>query len=1472
LFFFTISSNEGCLEVIATGKKSILSFLDSVCIRPGVEERVFLSLLHTNIKKHPFFPSTKSIDKKEKFKVKHFARTVTYTVGSFIPKNMDIKLTGLEELLETSSFYTSSKCTLFAGSNTPVGRSRSGSDASSLTPPPSPTPVVEASLQSVVPQRRGSVGLTIKHRTVGGTFITQMANLSKLLESTNCSFVRCIKPNNTMTNGLFDPHCVVNQLRCLGIVQTCEVLKVGLPTRIKISEIEEMFRPILPQKLYDQLHRLKPMDENPSFSFIQALMWACQIPSDSFRIGRTRVFFKSGKIAMLSEVMSQTDDAGSGNRLTHRLSFYITRIYFRKWMTRFMCENAWLSQFEKSRDKLQAVWTIQKAWKGYFYSVKRLRRKTVRRKWRVAILKVRCCSVFMQEIQLQVDANEMRVSAQAKAAAQIERQEAELQLLLDQEEAEMMVEFEEQLVKNRKLSEGGEEELEPFDEGGEGGGGGDDEEDPFSLALEDDDEFPTDFDEFSRTRSQSTGTRSRNNSVGRSNSLTTRRGSLGAGGGGGVGAGSMAQRNASIANFGNSSAGSIAKSEMQALIAASSLATVSVCLFRWQNIKKFSAFETWFDNVTAEYDDDDDDGKKLKKRTSSVLSRASSITFDKRHSLHEIHEVEDEEKDEKESGTDVMLEKEPEPPALDEDAENIANCAPITRQTSSIAKMFSSVGTDNEDESDFEGSGTPTSRRSETDSPLEGGLAQDLCFECSERTPVLYCMQCVEEYCKVCSQFVHDYCKHMKTHKVVDLSKKPLGVVQMQPSFSSHNITETSPAAAPAPTPAPVMETPVPLRKVSISAEIKTDEGPQRRASRTFKTMGMITSDEGGSQKNHCAIRSCDKPATKGVSIRFCDEHYDEFRNGMKISKQHDEEEGETDAKTLQQTIALLTKQLKESGQQPVEFVELCVARERMQKAVERLMGGEEAAENDIERWDKAIKMNPDYQIEMEEKARKWEEDQRPLNHACYLRMRRLIPPDLHAASLGSMIEDGLPKTIANRIWTKKILGMICTHEGDIKRIHIVDLQTKYSNQGLDIVEMRAIWYVMPTEFDLDGDGKKAKWRDLFRQKLEELTVKEEGKRLSNPEKRNNAYKGHDELSIYDPATEIKKKVIAKSTAFDATEKPDISQKLGSGIKELRKQMGPEKPLMDGPLLYLSGGSDNPDEGKKVYANLFRQKKTIKLYPNADKAKEDQDCIEEVPIIKGYSLKLGPGSKTFCLMEGDKEAKAFQSDKARREAWSTALNDVITLANTVKKVKKKEKEKVVEEEAAAAADERPPRPSFLDAIGKKGGGGGGGERPPAPSFMDAIKNKKKAGGGGEGGGEDRPAPPSFMDAIKNRKKPALGGDEKPAAPSFMDAIKNRKKAEGGGGGGGGGERPAPPSFMDAIKNRKKKKEEEEKEKEEKEGIGTEKKTSPPSFLDAIAKRNKDKDSEGEGSGSGIGSEKGDSVKKKVAKVRKEEEI
>jgi hypothetical protein len=89
--------------------------------------------------------------------------------------------------------------------------------------------------------------------------------------------------------------------------------------------------------------------------------------------------------------------------------------------------------------------------------------------------------------------------------------------------------------------------------------------------------------------------------------------------------------------------------------------------------------------------------------------------------------------------------------------------------------------------------------------------------------------------------------------------------------------------------------------------------------------------------RNLSLSQSCTKEACKGISIRFCEEHYEEFRRTMKgggFGGGDDEDDSNSDHVTLLQQVALLKKQLQDSGQEPVEFFELAVARQRMQDAV----------------------------------------------------------------------------------------------------------------------------------------------------------------------------------------------------------------------------------------------------------------------------------------------------------------------------------------------------------------------------------------------------------------------------------------------------------------------------------------------------------------------------------------------------------
>ena len=177
-------------------------------------------------------------------------------------------------------------------------------------------------------------------------------------------------------------------------------------------------------------------------------------------------------------------------------------------------------------------------------------------------------------------------------------------------------------------------------------------------------------------------------------------------------------------------------------------------------------------------------------------------------------------------------------------------------------------------------------------------------------------------------------------------------------------------------------------------------------------------------------------------------------------------------------------------------------------------------------------------------------------------------------------------------------------------------------------------------------------------------------------EKRNPAYKGYDNLTIYDPDVEVKRMAIQKSTAFDATEKPDVSSSLGEGIKELRKQMqSVEKPHYDGNLTVLSGSGDTG--GVKMWGVLLMKKKMIVLYASLLAAKEGDENTQEIaievlhllnvvdvltPLQKHFTVKSGPGSQRFCLLDGENEVKAFETDKDKRDKWVESVNEVLEAA------------------------------------------------------------------------------------------------------------------------------------------------------------------------------------------------------------------
>ncbi|PIO61362.1 hypothetical protein TELCIR_17116, partial [Teladorsagia circumcincta] len=135
----------------------------------------------------------------EAFLVRHYAGTVCYQTAQFLEKNNDTLHNSLEFLVEQSSVKFIRN--LFEGSHAP----------------------------EPAPGRRGGGG-RLQAATVGGKFRTQLTVLLEKLKETGTHFVRCVKPNSSMSAGVCDGAAILSQLKCAGMASVLKLMQKGFPS------------------------------------------------------------------------------------------------------------------------------------------------------------------------------------------------------------------------------------------------------------------------------------------------------------------------------------------------------------------------------------------------------------------------------------------------------------------------------------------------------------------------------------------------------------------------------------------------------------------------------------------------------------------------------------------------------------------------------------------------------------------------------------------------------------------------------------------------------------------------------------------------------------------------------------------------------------------------------------------------------------------------------------------------------------------------------------------------------------------------------------------------------------------------------------------------------------------------------------------------------------------------------------------
>jgi myosin heavy subunit len=266
--------NRGCMDIIASkGSPSIFSILNNISRSQKPLDEIFCETMHKQLienSNHHYFCNVHAKDKKRKFIIRHSIGDITYSVAengplTWIDKNKDNIPDGIDDCMgkSTSSIVQS----LFLSENT-----------------------------MTIPHNKSVKSL--RRTTVVERFSQDISNLCAMLHLTSCNFIRCIKPNSISQPLHVEEKFVYDQIRALGLVQCCEVMKIGLPTRITFVELKEACKSVLNSN--DSSVIASANDETLVF----ALMWALEIPDSTYYIGKTRVFFKVGQLETLDKILA----------------------------------------------------------------------------------------------------------------------------------------------------------------------------------------------------------------------------------------------------------------------------------------------------------------------------------------------------------------------------------------------------------------------------------------------------------------------------------------------------------------------------------------------------------------------------------------------------------------------------------------------------------------------------------------------------------------------------------------------------------------------------------------------------------------------------------------------------------------------------------------------------------------------------------------------------------------------------------------------------------------------------------------------------------------------------------------------------------------------------------------------------------------------------------------------------------------
>ncbi|KAM6320953.1 myosin-9 [Aegotheles albertisi] len=263
-----------CIDLIEkpAGPPGILALLDEECWFPKATDKSFVEKVVQEQGTHPKFQKPKQLKDKADFCIIHYAGKVDYKADEWLMKNMDPLNDNIATLLHQSSDKFVSE--LWKDVDRIVGLDQVAG-------------MSESALPGAFKTRKGMF------RTVGQLYKEQLAKLMATLRNTNPNFVRCIIPNHEKKAGKLDPHLVLDQLRCNGVLEGIRICRQGFPNRVVFQEFRQRYEILTPNAI--------PKGFMDGKQACVLMIKALELDANLYRIGQSKVFFRAGVLAHLEE-------------------------------------------------------------------------------------------------------------------------------------------------------------------------------------------------------------------------------------------------------------------------------------------------------------------------------------------------------------------------------------------------------------------------------------------------------------------------------------------------------------------------------------------------------------------------------------------------------------------------------------------------------------------------------------------------------------------------------------------------------------------------------------------------------------------------------------------------------------------------------------------------------------------------------------------------------------------------------------------------------------------------------------------------------------------------------------------------------------------------------------------------------------------------------------------------------------------